>query len=198
MRKVSCDNVSSRFLVIVVAAVTIGATWTVRSQSQPDPRETTTISLGKATGPPGGRVTVTVALTTPPGVDVGEFEVIVTAPTPQLTFVTAETGGLADGVDADLQEAVLPGGGKDAARVRVTLSTLKGKATRQPLPNGVLVYLLFSVNKDLKRGQSLTLQATGKAVSPANPSKAIQPLAVKGTTVKVGDAPITSCFFYMH
>lgn len=141
---------------------------------------------------------MTVALTTPPGVDVGEFEIIVTAPTPQLTFVTAETGGLADGVDADLQEAALPGGSKGTARVRITLSTLRGKATRQPLPNGVLVYLLFSVNKDLKRGESLTLQATGKAVSPVNPPKAVQPLAVRGTTVKVGDAPITSCFFYMH
>jgi hypothetical protein len=157
-----------------------------------------TADLAAVEGAPNQRFGIPLRVTAAPGVKIGKIELTVAFPKAALTFITAETSGLTDAVEADVSTAVKDNP-KDAKQklLVVTLSTLDGKATRIPFPSGKLVYLAFLVAKAQKPDTMINISATATAVTVDNPPKPV-PLVVHAAPVKVTDEPLSACYFYMH
>lgn len=179
------------FLLLAVSAPT------QQPPAVPDAITVTTVLLDRGAGPPNERLWVPLWLTSAPGVKVARLEVTVTFPKASLTFLSLERSGLTDGVEADVKTE-LKDDEKDASQklLILRLSTLDGKATRIPFPDGKLVYLIFQVDKRLSPKMTITIGATGNAVTVD--SKPVEAFTVRTTTLEVIEEALSACFFFMH
>lgn len=159
----------------------------------------TLVDLDRGVGAPGRRAWMPITLTAAPGVKVGRLEITVAFPKALLDFSTLEASGLSEGVDADLQAEVRDDERDSSQKLlRVRLSTLDGKASRIPFPDGKLAYVLFQIAADAKPDSRIAVAASGTAVTVDNPPKPVDPFTVKVMPLDVSDEPLSSCFFYMH
>ena len=159
----------------------------------------TVVELTPGASNPTGTSWVPLKLTSAPGVKVGRLDLIITFPKALLAFLNLETSGLTDGIEAQVTTDVRDNP-QDASQRQLLLkiSTLDGKTTRIPFPDGKLVYLVFQVAEQAKPMTTIALGTAGQAVTVDDPPKPIQPFAVRASPLEVTLEPLTSCFFYMH
>ena len=188
-----------RLTLWLVALLLIGMNGSTPGQQRLQSGPGTNVKLERSGGPPDGRATVRVTLALAPGAKVGELNLTISFPKDELSYVDLETGGVTDAAEADVKaEVKASDSDRTASQLSLKISTLTGKATRKPLLDGAIAYLIFKIAKDVKLNTNIRFDVSGTAVSPDDPPKPVQPLTVQAAQLLISREPITGCFFYMH
>jgi hypothetical protein len=158
----------------------------------------TTVTVQTSNAPPDAQVVLPVFLAAPEAVKVGRIELRVGFPKEVLTFVKVEPSGLAVGVDAEVKAEVKDAPSPGFGVVHASVSTVGPNGSRQSIPGGPIVYLVFTIDKTAKAGTTIALSHEATASTTDDPPKPVTPLTASKAQVIVSEPPAPACFFYMH
>lgn len=178
----------SRLLPLLV--VLLGGSPAIAQDEQKTPR----VEVTQSVGPPGGKVAVPVRLVGADPAQIGSVTLVLSFPASSLTFEKLEIGGLGEAVGATGTSSWERRGANVA--LQVTIETPDRDGNREPLPDGPVAQILFTVARDLEPETviRMTVEATAR---PLGAGETI-PIAAKPAEIVVSNPTVISCFFYMH
>ncbi len=167
---------------------------------QTENAEPSRVTLGSVLTFPDSSSTLPVHFTPSTGVRVGSLELEVGLPH-GVSFIRVEKAPSLKAIDVELSTEIRKDGGDaEGSLLQIRLVVGEKPADREPLPEGLLLYLTVAFAETVPPG-SLTLENRARAQDLSAPGHPIQPLIFEDTRITVLDnesAPAMVCFYYLH
>jgi hypothetical protein len=182
-----------RVLPLLVAALSFTVCAGAPAAGQEE-RGAARVDMPQSVGPAAGTVAVPIQLSSG-GSKIGTLTLRLSFPASQLTFDRVEIGGLGEAVGA--QATVKADAAGDDTRLDITIAAGVKDGARQPLLDGPIAHVMFTLAAHLKSETVVPIAA--KASATAATSRA-EPVGIRtaDTEVIVSDATVVGCFFYIH
>ena len=202
MRILLGKSIMKRLALFFLMSQTVASAQESRKPEEADPRTTTRVTLGSATGTPGTPVVIPIYFTPAAGVDVGRLKLDVHFVSASLKFVKIERGITAELGNVDLRAEVRGEKnekGVETSALAIVASFLSPGPPPKGIPAGILGYLALKIDEG-GRPASISLRATAEAAE-LKTKKPVENLRASDGKVDVlapGTQPLLACFFFSH
>lgn len=194
------------FVTLVGLLVLTGDLFGLRSQetgskSEPvDPKVTTRLTLGSASGEPGTAVVVPIYFTPAEQSAIGSTTVTINFVSKNLKFSKVDLAAAAEQGNVEIKTATEMGKndqGLETTTLTVDASVPAGSG--KAIPSGLLGYITFSVSQTAVPATiSLRAEARGKSAGDGSPAKDIRAFGAQVEVLAEGEGGMVACFFFTH
>lgn len=190
----------------VVAALVLNAPLGLLAQqaasSQPpvDPKTTTRLTLGSASGEPGAAVVVPIYFTPAEQFAVGQTKMTITFVSKNMKFSKVDLGAAAELGSVEIKTETLAGKNDQGLETTtLTVNATVPEGSGKAIPSGLLGYISFNIlptavpaNISLRAEASATLAAGGA------PAKDVRAFGAQVEVLAEGEGGMVACFFFTH
>jgi len=165
-----------------------------------DPKVTTRLTLGSASGEPGTAVVVPAYFTPAEQFAIGSATLTVNFVSKNLKFSKVDLAAAAEQGSVEIKSATEAG--KNEQGLETTTLTIDASVpagSGKAIPSGLLGYITFNVSQAAVPAViSLRAEARGKLAADGSPAKDIRGFGAQIEVLAEGEGGMVACFFFTH